>query len=236
MTGYRTMTRDHCPDLDKLARRLQHRCQRHLLPNGSSANATDNILLALLLTKHSALLERNYSASLSKDFSRKDDIAFVMYTHKITALTIRSLHTIQCRPKQSTKQCYFRFEAKIHLEYSKFKCSLIAFIHYKARMMREKNRKEKRRKGSIALQDIFANENFALRKPKYFFFARVELIVALSSSSSSTSSPSRCRRITPYSLSTLPAAIRRHARSVSYVCTTAVFIAPQATKLTPPFT
>ncbi|KYQ52181.1 hypothetical protein ALC60_08796 [Trachymyrmex zeteki] len=28
--GYRTMTRDHCPDLDKLARRLQHRCQRHL--------------------------------------------------------------------------------------------------------------------------------------------------------------------------------------------------------------
>ena len=35
----------------------------------------------------------------------KTSIAFVMYTHKIAALTIWSLHTIQCRPKQSTKQC-----------------------------------------------------------------------------------------------------------------------------------
>ncbi|KYN13328.1 hypothetical protein ALC57_14341 [Trachymyrmex cornetzi] len=153
------MTRDHCPDLDKLARRLQHRCQRHLLPNGSSANATDNVEKKILANSY-ALLERNYLANL---------VAFVMYTHKIAALTIRSLHTIQCRPKQSTKQSYFRFEAKVHMEYSKF-------------MRQGCARKEKRRKGSIV-------------------------------------------RITPYSLSTLPAAIRRHARSVGYVCTTAAFIA-----------
>ncbi|KYN36590.1 hypothetical protein ALC56_09077 [Trachymyrmex septentrionalis] len=109
------MTRDHCPDLDKLARRLQHRCQRHLLPNGSSANATENIE-----KKNPNSYKRNYSASL--------------------------------------------------------------FIHYEARM-RENGKEERRKRESI------------------------------------------CRRITPYSLSTLPAAIRRHARSVGYVCTTAVFIA-----------
>lgn len=74
-------------------------------------NLVYNLLSLLRFPSFVSLLERNLIRQTY--LSRVDDDCrvhawFVTYTHKIAALTVRSPQrerAIQCRPKQSTKQC-----------------------------------------------------------------------------------------------------------------------------------